>query len=74
MLILVYFNLLRETQVETDASGWVIGGILSQLVPNQLRGGQWTPIAFFSRKMTPVETQYNTYNVELLAVIESLKE
>ena len=34
---------------------------------------QWHPVVFFSRKMIPVKTQYKTYNLELLAIIETFK-
>ncbi len=54
-----------------DASGYVIGGIFSQLTSNDLR--QWYPIAFFSRKMIPAESQYETHDRELLAIIEVCK-
>ena len=35
--------------------------------------GQWHPIAYFSRKMIPVETRYKTHNAELLAIVEAFK-
>ena len=31
------------------------------------------PVAYFSRKMIPAETQYNTHNGELLAIVEAFK-
>ena len=33
----------------------------------------WHPISFFSRKMTPAETRYSTFNRELLAVYLAIK-
>jgi len=53
--------------VETDASGHVIGGILSQE-----QEGKWKPIAFLSRIMQPVERNYEIYDKELLAIVETL--
>ncbi len=47
--ILNHFDPERHIQIETDVSGYAIGGILSQLTLDDL--GQWHPIAFFSRKM-----------------------
>ncbi len=35
--------------------------------------GQWHPVAFFSRKMIPIETWYKTHNQELLAIVKALK-
>ena len=70
-LILHHFDLERHIRVETDASGYAIGGVLSQLSSDNL--GQWHPVAFFSRKMIPAETRYETHNGELLAIVEAFK-
>ena len=35
--------------------------------------GQWHLVAFFSRKMIPAETRYETHNEELLAIVEVFK-
>ncbi len=40
-------------RIETDASGYTIGGVLSQLITET---GKWHPVAYFSRKMIPAET------------------
>ena len=50
-----------------DASGHVIGGVLSQE-----QDGKWKPIAFSSRTMQPAERNYKIYNKELLAIMEAL--
>ena len=42
-------------RIKTDASGYAIGGVLSQLTLNNL--GQWHPVAFYSQKMIPAKTQ-----------------
>ena len=34
---------------------------------------QWHSVAFFSRKMIPTETRYETHNGELLAIVEAFK-
>ena len=67
-LILHYFDSERYIWIKTDASSYAIGGVLSQLIPNDL--GQWHSIAFFSRKMIPAETKYETYDGELLAILK----
>ena len=58
-------------RVETDASGYAIGGVLSQLTSND--SGRWHPVAFFSRKMILAETRYETHNGELLAIVKAFK-
>ena len=55
-------------RVETDASDYAIGGVLSQQ-----QEGKWKPIAFLSRTMTPAETNYEIYDKELLAIMEALR-
>ena len=76
-----HFDLECHIQIETDALGYAIGGVLSQLTfrtsPNGIviktDLGQWHLIAFFLRKIIPAETQYETHNGELLAIIEVFK-
>ena len=34
---------------------------------------QWHPVAYFSRKMIPAETRYETHDAELLAIVEAFK-
>ena len=50
-LILHHFNPERHIQIETDASGYTIGGVLSQLTSDD--SGRWHPVVFFSHKMIP---------------------
>ena len=69
--ILHHFNPERHIRIETDASGYAIGGVLSQLTSDD--SGQWHPVAFFSRKMIPAETRYETHDGELLAIVEAFK-
>ena len=69
--ILHHFDPERHIRIETDASGYAIGGVLSQLTSDD--SGRWHPVAFFSRKMIPAETRYETHDGELLAIVEAFK-
>ena len=66
--------------MKTNASGYAIGGVLSQLTSNQVISDgtigsnvDWHPVAYFSRKMIPAETRYETHDGELLAIVEAFK-
>ena len=56
--------------LETDASDFAVGGVLSQLHED----GKLHPVAFFSRQMVPAERNYEVYDKELLAIIVCLKQ
>ncbi len=84
--ILHHFDPERHIRIETDASGYAIGRLLSQLTSDQRLSesdenfssksndvGQWHPVAFFSRKMILAETRYKTNDQELLAIVETFK-
>lgn len=51
-----------------DASDNGIGASVQQASDSS-----WQPLAFFSRKFSPAQTQYSTYDRELLAMYESVK-
>ena len=69
--ILYHFDPEHHIRIETDASGYAIGGVLSQLTSDD--SGQWHPVAFFFRKMIPAETKYETHDGKLLAIVEAFK-
>ena len=70
-LILYHFNPEHHIRIEMDASGYAIGGVLSQLTSDD--SGRWHLVALFSRKMIPAETRYKTHNGELLAIVGVFK-
>ena len=67
--ILVQFNPNTETIVETDSSGWCIGGTLLQLQPS----GMFYPYRFYSKKNSPAECNYEIYDKEMLAIVRCLE-
>ena len=70
-LILQHFDPECHIQIEIDASGYAIGGILSKLILDDL--GQWHLVAYYLQKMIPAKTKYETHNSELLAIVEAFK-
>lgn len=73
--VLAHFNTRAAIRVITDASGGGAAGIMLQ--PDQ-EGSEpasrhFHPVAFWSRKLTDVERRYETYDKELLAIVECFK-
>lgn len=68
--ILAHFEEGLETVVETDASGWATGAVLSQRQLN----GDLAPCAYLSQKFSPTEVNYEIHDKELLAIVRALKE
>ncbi len=69
------FNLKLRIRMETDASEFALGIIISQLF-SDLRTGReiWYSIVFWSRKMTSVERNYKIYDGKLFTIIAAFKE
>ena len=68
--LLVHFDPKRKIRIETDASGYGIAGILSQLQDD----GNYHPVAYWSRKMIPAERNYETHDQELLAIVKVFEQ
>jgi len=66
--ILRQFDPDLPIQLHTDASGFAISGVVSQL-----HDLHWHPVAFYSHKCTSAECNYHIHDRELLAVIESMQ-
>ena len=74
--ILIHFDPELPILLETDASGFAIGAVLSQKhqrLADDATSRQWRPVAFYSRKMIDAETRYETHDGELLAIVESFR-
>jgi transposase InsO family protein len=68
--ILMQFDPDRETVFEADASNWATGGLISQYDND----GVLRPCAYYSKKNSPAECNYEIHDKELLAIINGLKE
>src|SRR5256714_5700778 len=67
--ILQHFDPDLPTILEADASDFALGAVVSQMGED----GHIHPIAFHSRKFNPSEMNYEIYDKEMLAIVESLE-
>jgi hypothetical protein len=63
--VLAYPDFLKPFEIYTDASSMQLGAVITQ--DNR-------PIAFFSRKLSKMQQKYSVTEIELLAIVETLKE
>ncbi len=61
---LTYYDPKLPTTVSADSSSFGIGGVIMQD-----HGGQWKPVAFCSRTLTPAEQRYAMVEKECLALV-----
>jgi hypothetical protein len=66
--ILRHYRPRVQCVVESDVSGFALGAAISQKLDGKLH-----PIAFFSRKLTDPELNYEIHDKELLAIVEAFK-
>ena len=66
--LLVHPQPEAPTCILTDASSSAVGAVLQQQIDNT-----WCPLAYFSRKLTPAQQKYSTFDRELLAIYLALK-
>ena len=69
-VILCHYNLDLKLVVKTNASDYVSEGILLQYNEN----GVLHPVAYFFKKHSPAECNYEIYDKELMAIICTFKE
>ena len=70
--VLAHFISDQPTVIETDASDYALGAIMSQI---QIRGDDSLhPVAYHSRKFKPAEINYDIHDKEMLAIVVALKE
>jgi hypothetical protein len=65
-----HFDHSREVIIKTNASDYVSAGVLSQRDDD----GVSHPVAFFSKKHSPAECNYDINDKELMAIIKALEE
>jgi len=68
--ILKHFDDTRATKLDTDASDFELGAVLSQLCEDE----KWYPVAFLSRKFSPAEINYDVHDQEMAAIVSAFKE
>lgn len=60
--------------VETDASDYAIGAVLSQFPSSDTSDPSSTrPVAFFSKRLLPAEVNYSVHDKELFAIVSALQ-
>jgi hypothetical protein len=64
-VVLAYPDYSKVFEVYTDASSTQLGSVITQ--SNR-------PLAFFSRKLSETQRKYSVTEIELLAIVETLKE
>ncbi len=62
---MAYPDFTKPFEIYTDASTMQLGSVIIQ-------GNR--PIAFFSRKLSVTQTKYSVTKIELLAIVETLKQ
>jgi hypothetical protein len=64
-VVLAYPDFLKPFEINTDASTEQLGAVITQ---------ESRPIAFFSRKLSGAQSKYTVTKLELLAIVETVKE
>ncbi|CAH2016306.1 unnamed protein product, partial [Acanthoscelides obtectus] len=68
--VLVLYDTAAAAEVHCDASMLGVAGIILEMQPDE----RLHPVAYYSRQTTDGEQKYHSYELETLAVVESLKK
>lgn len=68
--VLTHFQEDRATKLETDSSD----GVVSGTIPQANQQGDYHPVAFLSKTMSPAECNYMIHDKELLTILRLLQE
>jgi hypothetical protein len=61
---------MKKIILKTDSSNFAIRACLNQPDEN----GKFKPIAYYSRKLSPTELNYDIHNKELLAIVVAFEQ
>jgi hypothetical protein len=64
-VVLAYLDFTKPFEIYTDASMMQLGAVITQ--------GK-RPVAFFSKKLSVMQTKYSVTKIKLLPIVETLKE
>ena len=67
--ILAMVDTMRPMRIETDASDFATGAILSMLCEDE----KWHPCAYLSKGLNNVEQNYNVHDKEMLSIMRALE-
>lgn len=70
VLFRVYLDWMKMIVVVTNALNWVLESVLSQSQDNEVLHS----VVFYSKKHSTVETNYNIYDKDVLAIVRVFKE
>jgi hypothetical protein len=68
--ILAYWNSDKPTILKADCSGYSMGACFSQID----KSGKLKPVAYFSKKLSPAESNYEIHDKKLLAIVRAMEE
>jgi len=68
--ILTHFDDTRPTKLETEASDFALGAVLSQLCEDE----KWHHVAFHSKRFLPAEINYDVHDKEMAAIVAAFKK
>ncbi|GBN96450.1 Retrovirus-related Pol polyprotein from transposon 17.6, partial [Araneus ventricosus] len=68
--VLSIFQQGKTTELHTDASQQGYGAVLLQ----EAEDGKLHPVQYMSKKITPAEEKYSSYELEVLAVVNALRK
>ena len=67
--ILAMVDTTKELRVESDASDYATGAVLSMKCDDD----KWHPCAYLSKGMTDIERNYNVHDKEMLGIMRALE-
>jgi hypothetical protein len=69
-LILAYWNPDKPTVLKANYFNYSMGACFFQIN----KSGKLKPVAYFSKKLSPAESNYEIYDKKLLAIVRAMEE